>query len=243
MKSLFIKSVALMTVFFATNSLANPEGVADARRIPEQILLVKNASGEWTLMHGDQITFPDSEKDGFKIIKLNGKNGANSSSDSVNLSKAEGASDNYSADSSNPNNRPWPFNNAAGASLSNVMTKMAPYMPAIKAVAGAAMIGFSLWKLGGTALSLGMIAGLSTLGMPVATAIALTGVVTMSTGQESSLLGQVGRSIASQIPFFGRWFSKSNDEPAFVLPDVPTHKPGYVESIKQAIAVPVLASN
>lgn len=232
MKSLLLNikySAVVLALLIAGKGYANPGvtnqteevavdeqavAIALAKQSPDHILLVKDENGKWTLFNSNQLFFPENEIDGFKIIKLPGKLGDASKDNALSINGA-GSSNSVDGGSDGSSGSPGAF--SASNVVARMLGKAAPYLTTVARVAaGAGLIALGV-KFGGLALSAGMIAGLSVLGMPVTTAIAVAGVITMSTGSQSSMLGGLAQSLVSKIPFLGSWFRSSTDQMLDVL--------------------------
>lgn len=259
MKKLFNRiqfGSVLLSILVAGNSFANPltgqenrelvpiEAQADTaialvKESPDHILLVKNESGHWVLFNGNQLIFPENEKTGFKVIKLSKTNHTNSSLDGSLVTSEQINSGETFGGGSNGSGSPGSFGVASiSPTLARFLGKAAPYLiTAGKVAASAGLIALGI-RYGGIALSVGIVAGLTSIGVPFTTAVGLAGALTMSSGSQSSVLGQVGNFILSKVPFLGSWFGQSTDEnlltqsidenllPQYELPDVPTHSVG-----------------
>lgn len=230
MKSLF---TVFMSLLIAGQSFANPD-LNEKKEIPSQLLLVKDENGKWTLFNGSNLLFPESEKDGFKIIQLPVKKG--NSQEDPSMMGSKGADSTSTSDTgTDGGSAGGPAHGAAGSGvIANAFSKITPYLPMMgRVAAGASMIALGM-KFGGLALSAGVIAGLTTVGLPFTTAIAVAGVLTMSSGSQASILGKVGTAIAMKIPFLSSWFGAAQ-EPDFVLPDVPMSLPSALSDRIKAL--------
>lgn len=171
---------------------------------PNQILLIKNPDGQWMLFNGNNLLFPEDDKNGFKVIQIK-EVGANERSDEGSFWSrfSRGGSDadlGRGAQGTHPIN-PGPFGSGG---LTGLMMAVPSVQTAARVALGAGMIAAGVYY-GDMLLQAGLVGGLAMMGVPLMTSLAVTSAVSLALPGAPSLLSRAASLAAAHLPHLGAY--------------------------------------